>query len=388
MDHSTRSTPPLFGREAAREPAFRILAPNERAILSLLQRHSPLSRAELSRRTGLALPTISRLADQLTRDGLIVAQAKVMMSSLGQPSTPLSLRAEGAYAFGAAIRADELSIALVDLKGQRCGSVSEPIASPNLPAVIDRMAQLTTRLAQEAAVAPERVAGIGVALPGFFIADPLRINAPLGMEDWAVDELEQTLGAALGLPVSIENDGSAAAIGERIYGAGRDHGSFAYVYIDRGLGGGIIQNGTLLRGAHGNAGEFTGLLHPDSRATRPTLALLLQLAQEDGSPAQSIGQLLAALDPTSPCAGRWLETVQDTTNMVLSAIAAVFDPEAVVFGGRLPPDLAQRLAAACTFYSVPVRGRDRAFPLVAHSALEGDAAALGAAALMFDRYLL
>ncbi len=380
--------PAKFSRERQPVPAYRMLAPNERAVLALLQKHSPLSRAELARRTGLALPTISRLADQLMQEGLIDAQAKVMMSSLGQPSTPLSLRAEGAYAFGVAIRADELSIALIDLTGRCCNSVSEPIASSDLASVVERMTALIKRLTGEAAIVPERVAGIGVALPGFFVADPLRINAPLGMEDWAVGELEQTLEQVLRLPVSIENDGSAATIGERIYGAGRDHESFAYLYIDRGLGGGIIQNGVLVRGRHGNAGEFTGLLPPDLRANRPTLGLLLNFAQEEGSSATSISELLDELDLTSPYVSRWLDTVQGTTNMVLSAIAAIFDPGAIVFGGRLPAELAEQLAAASACFSVPVRGRDRAFPDLLRSTLEGDAAALGAAALVFDRYFL
>lgn len=59
-----------FSREAASLPNHRALSANERILLSQLQRFSPLSRAELSRRAGLALPTVSRLSEQLLRDGL------------------------------------------------------------------------------------------------------------------------------------------------------------------------------------------------------------------------------------------------------------------------------------------------------------------------------
>jgi predicted NBD/HSP70 family sugar kinase len=377
-----------FGREAARLPSFRAMSPNERAILSLLQRHSPLSRAELARRTGLALPTVSRLCDQLLREGLLDADAKVMMSSRGQPSMPLSLCADGAFAFGVAVRAEELSVVLVDIMGRERARSIAPIAAPALEDVIAHMAILIARLAAEVEVAPDRVAGVGVALPGFFISEPRRINAPLGMEDWAIEALEQRLGHALGLPVSVENDGTAAAVGERIYGAGRDHESFAYLYVDRGFGGGLIRDGALLRGAHGNAGEFTGLVPPDQRMLRPTLALLLQYAREQGEATANVADLLAGLTPGAPWIDRWVRDVEPVTRLVVSGIAAIFDPAAIVFGGRLPGHVAQRLIDATSFYSVPVRGRDRPFPWLIASALEGDAAALGAAALVFDHYLL
>jgi predicted NBD/HSP70 family sugar kinase len=378
----------LFGREGKRLPAFRTLSANERSILSLLQRHSPLSRAELARRTGLAIPTVSRLCDQLLSERLVEADAKVMMGRRGQPSMPLSLRADAAFAFGIAVRAEELSVVLVDLMGSERARLVEPIAEPALDAVTARVAELTARLVREAGVAPERVAGLGVALPGFFIGDPLRINAPLGMEDWAVEALEQKLHDALGLPVSIENDGSAATVGERIYGAGRSHDDFAYLYIDRGLGGGLIRGGDLQRGAHGNAGEFTGLIPPDWRDARPTLSLLLRLAREDGADHASIADLLGAIRPDAAYVDRWIDAVWPTTDLVLSAVAAVIDPSAIVLGGRIPTFLADRLIAACSFFTVPVRGRDRPFPTVIASRFPGDAAAFGAAALVFDRFLL
>lgn len=380
--------PIRFGREAERMPSFRSLSANERTIISLLQRQSPLSRAELARRTALAIPTVSRLCDQLLQDELVEADAKVMMGSRGQPSLPLSLRADGAFAFGIAVRAEELSVVLLDIAGQERGRAVEALSETALEAVTARIAALTTRLAGDAAIAPERVAGMGVALPGFFVANPLRINAPLGMDDWAVDALESRLHASLGLPISIENDGSAAAMGESIYGVGREYDDFAYLYIDRGLGGGLIRNGALQRGAHGNAGEFTGLVPPGQRALRPTLTLLLKYAVESGESFQSIAELLEGYDPNSIYVDRWLADVTPVTELVLSAIASIFDPSAIVLGGRIPSSLATRLIEDCSYYSVPVRGRDRPFPEASGSTFTGDAAAFGAAALVFDRFLV
>lgn len=381
----TLSPPPFFGRRAVRiEPPFRALSANERQLLRLIQREAPLSRAELARRTGLALPTVSRLVDQLLRDGLVVAEEKVMMGRMGQPSLPLSLAPHAAYAIGVAVRADALTVTLSHLSGQIVASDDMPHDGMTRVESVGAIAAAIGRLVDGSIIPPERVCGLGLALPGFFIEEPYRINAPLGMEDWATADLERDLGAILGLPVLVENDGTAATLGESLYGHGQHHPSFAYLYIDQGLGGGVVIDGVLMRGRRGNAGEFTGMLPPQSRAHRPTLSLLRELAGHEGA----LSAFLQTIGPDHPAVDDWLERVTPATNAMLSAIGALLDPDAVILGGRLPASIGERLAAAASFYSVPVRGNDRCFPRILSTAVTQDAAALGAGALCFRASLI
>ncbi len=368
--------------------AFRALSTNERDLLGAIRRNAPLSRAELARRSGLALPTVSRLVDQLLRDGLLIADDKVMMSRTGQPSLPLSLAPHAAYAFGVAVRADMMTVDLVHLSGRVVASRTAPTAGASREEVVAAIAGLIDQLVEDAAVPPDRLCGLGLALPGFFVRDPLRINAPLGMEDWATADLEHDLGLALGLEVVVDNDGNAAALGEYIYGQGETVSSLAYLYIDAGLGGGIVQDGQLLRGSRGNAGEFTGMLPPAMRADRPTLASLRAMLAEDGHDYDSIADMLANLRDADATIEHWLERSAPTASAIISAIGAIIDPDVIVIGGRLPSFLADRLAARLSFYSVPVRGRDREFPELLVSKVTGDAAALGASALCFNKVLL
>ncbi|MDF0490167.1 ROK family transcriptional regulator [Sphingomonas sp. H39-1-10] len=367
---------------------FRPLSPNERQLLILLRQQAPLSRAELARRTGLALPTVSRLADGLMGDGLIVAEEKVMMGKMGQPSLPLSLAEHAAYSFGVSVRADGLSVNLVHLSGKVIADRTEIHDGTSRDGVVQRIIGLIGSLTSSADVPPDRVCGIGLALSGFFMADPRRINAPLGMEAWAAADLEQLLRDALGLPVLIENDGSAAAFGEYLYGEGHGYPSFAYLYVDRGLGGGVVLDGKLMRGRRGNAGEFTGMLRPEERKNRPTLTLLQSLLADDGIRFDSIAEMVRGFDPAWPAVQRWIQTTTPVANDIVSAIGALVDPDAVVIGGRLPPMLAAELARNLQFHSVPVRGDERRFPEILVSTLTGDAAALGAGALCFGRYFL
>lgn len=379
---------PRFGRAMWQHNAFRALSSNERDLLGAIRRDAPLSRAELARRSGLALPTVSRLIDQLLREGLLIADDKVMMSRTGQPSLPLSLAPHAAYAFGVAVRADMMTVDLVHLSGRVVASRTAPTAGASREEIVAAIAGLIDQLVEDAAVPPDRLCGLGLALPGFFVRDPLRINAPLGMEDWATADLENDLGQALGLEVVVDNDGNAAALGEYIYGQGETVSSLAYLYIDAGLGGGIVRDGQLLRGSRGNAGEFTGMLPPDMRANRPTLASLRAMLAEDGHVYDSLADMLANLPDADATIENWLERSAPTASAIISAIGAVIDPDVIVIGGRLPPVLAGRLVARLSFYSVPVRGRDREFPELLVSKVTGDAAALGASALCFNRVLL
>ncbi|WP_206244718.1 ROK family transcriptional regulator [Novosphingobium terrae] len=366
---------------------FRALSANERMVLGLIRQHAPISRAELARRCGLTIPSISRIAEALLSDGLIAAEEKVMMGRMGQPSLPLVLAPDAAFAIGVAVRADSLVVTLSHLSGAVRAQAREHLADPARDAVEARIIDLATALLDAHGAAP-RLCGIGIALSGFFLEGQEQINAPLGMEDWAIDRLESLMHTRMGVPVVIENDGNAAAIGEHDQRGAQAPSSMAYLYIDRGLGGGMVVDGRLMRGAHGNAGEFTGLIPPETRPLRPTLELLRRMLEEDGLPFPSIAAMLEQFDEDWPTLDRWLDTVTPVANAVVSAAAALLDPQEVVIGGRIPPSLARRLADRMACYTVPLRGRDRPFPQITASVAHDDTAAFGAGMMCFQRYLL
>lgn len=388
MTDQGRSRTPRFGQAVWQHNSFRTLSGNERELLGTIRRNASLSRAELARRSGLALPTVSRLVDQMMRDGLLIGEHKVMMSRTGQPSLPLSLAPHAAYAFGVAVRADMMTVDLVHLSGRVVASRATPTAGASRPDVVTAISTLIDRLIEDAAVPADRLCGLGLALPGFFVRDPLRINAPLGMDDWATADLERDLGEIFGLDVVVDNDGNAAALGEYLYGHGETCPSLAYLYIDAGLGGGVIQDGRLIRGSRGNAGEFTGILPPPMRGDRPTLTSFRTMLAENGSRYESLSDMLSNFESADPVIECWVDRSAAATEAIVSAVAAIADPDAIVFGGRLPASVSQRLIERISFYSVPVRGRDREFPELLVTKVDGDAAALGASALCFRRTLL
>jgi glucokinase len=100
------------------------------------------------------------------------------------------------------------------------------------------------------------VASVGVSAAGFVSSDRKTMLATPNIADWNGVDLDHQLTALIGLPVVIENDANAAAWGEAKFGAGKNQDHMMMLTVGTGIGGGIVVNGALYRGAFGIAAEF------------------------------------------------------------------------------------------------------------------------------------
>jgi predicted NBD/HSP70 family sugar kinase len=378
---SVRSLRPAFVRQAS-ATAF---SDNERRLLDLIRNGGPQSRADLARQSDLAMQSVVRIVDSLVARGFLSPGERLMRPGPGQPSIPMALVADAAYTFGVSVMTEGVSLVLMDLGGKERAARRQLMDIADRPRVIDYVRRQLDSMVSEAQASRDRIFGLGLAASGYFVG-PGEVNAPPALNSWSLLNLEEELAAAFDLPVWVENNGSAAAVGESLYGVGRRHRSFVYLYMAVGIGGGVIVDGQLVRGARGNAGEFTGLLPPEARASRPTLNLLLEILQSRGVAVASLDDLATRFDLDWPGVETWIERTRPALTAILSAIGAVLDPEVIVLGGLIPNALARRLAEQAEFYQGRLRGLERAFPPVLAAEAEGDAAALGAAALPFKQH--
>jgi len=362
-----------------RRPNFTTFTRNEQMLLNLIRNGGAISRADMARQTDLAMQSVVRLVDGLIARGVVEGGEK-MIRGPGQPSLAIRLVPDAAFAFGVSISTDAVSIMLMDLAGRVRASRFQPLDVSAREQVVDYIRETLAGLLRETGIDRARVFGVGVATTGYFVGSA-RINTPAAMGAWALQDLEEQLAEAFGLPVWVENDGNAAAAGESLYGAGQRYRNFAYIYVAAGLGGGLVLDGALVRGFRGNAGELTGLLPPGDRPNRPTLSLLMDLVRERGVEVSGVAQLARELEMGWPGVETWLERTRGATTAIVSAIAAIMDPEAIIIGGLLPRPLATELAKRVGYYEVPLRDRERPFPVVLAAETPGDAATLGAAAI-------
>lgn len=353
---------------------------NERDLLDLVRRSAAVSRADLARATGLTAQSVMRLVDELCDRGLLRLGAALPREGRGKPSPSVALVPGYAYTIGFSVTTDSVSSAMVDFSGTVLGQKHEHTPRLDRTALLELVQKQVRTHLRTHKVEPERLFGVGFGITGFFVGENRQVNPPSPLDDLALTDLDRQLGEALGLPVWLENDGTAAAVGESLLGVGRWAKSFVYLYFSLGLGGGIVVDGRSVRGAHGNAGEVAGML-PASGMESPTLELLRQMLAADGIVFADIASMLARFNPHWPACDRWVERAGPAISLIVSASVALLDPDAIVFGGRQPRALAERLIAQVVIDNKPRRGRKRPEPRLVPAEAPNDATAIGAAAL-------
>ncbi|MEU5141022.1 ROK family transcriptional regulator [Streptomyces sp. NPDC021139] len=245
-----------------------LLAPrshNAALVLDLLRTAGAggISRLELAERTGLTPQAVSKITARLREDGL-AAEAGRRASTGGKPRTVLRLVPEAGHALGVHLDRDELRAVLVDLDGAVVGERRRALdLGAGAEAVVEGVARAAGELVSDALRSSDRaladvpgLLGLGVALPGPL--DHVRgvLHRVTGFPEWDGFPLRDALARRLGVPVVVDKDTNAAALGLAVGGAGGDSRSFAYLHLGTGLGAGLVIGGGVHRGARTGAGEF------------------------------------------------------------------------------------------------------------------------------------
>lgn len=369
---------------------------NVRIVLETIRLHAPLSRAEVARRTELTAQTVSNITRRLMRSGLIL-EAERLQEGRGAPATMLTLNPDGAFSIGLDLDKDHLTAVLVDFVGEVRQRIHEELNFPSPDEAMDLLESTVRTLMGRQGLSEDRIWGVGVGLPG-----PLGVSAgsvatnlvtPEAFPGWKDVPVVDILKRRLGLPIYLENNATAAAVGERWYGNGQQIGTFFYVFFGVGLGGGLVVNGQPFEGATGNAGELGYI--PTANGVdhlpffqRPHLGMyfnlprLYSLLAESGVQVSRPADLEPLLEVGHPCLLEWLDTGVRQLAPVVLAIEYLLDPEAIFFGGRLPDPLIRHLMNRLNDQLPTMRLEGKATsPLLLVAASGADAAALGLATL-------
>lgn len=200
---------------------------NERLIMSLLLQSPGLSRMQLGEASGLSAQTISVIVRALEKDNL-VAKGEAVRGRIGPPTTPISLNPEGAFAIGICVGHYSLDVVMTDFLGQLISRKSFHYETARLDDIraIARNA-VAGLIAETAPERVERLAGIGLSLPADM--GPARAG---GEADAILDfDFEGELKGLSGLDVFIQNDVTAAASAECMFGAARNLNDYLYCEV-------------------------------------------------------------------------------------------------------------------------------------------------------------
>lgn len=339
----------------ARQAASHVVSKTERALLDVVRKHGSIARAAIASEVDLTQQSVHRLLEQLISRGLLKAGDPVI-TGRGQPSPRIALCATAAYGVGVSVGTDDVTVCLVDLSCSIVDTVRLNVDPGDRDATLLQVRATVDALLKKYKISRERVVGACFGIPGFFVSNGMHLNAVSPLRSWSLVDLKPILEKVLGLPSTIENQATTAAIGESLVGAGLWASDFYYIGIDYGFGGGAIIGGQPYFGTHGNAGEFI-FLSGDELANRPALQFLLQALDDAGIKLNSIRELAEKFDPTWPPVTKWLHQVMPVVNRVVAVVAGMFDPEAIVFGGQLPKELCHMIVQRVSLseYTSPPR---------------------------------
>ena len=159
------------------------------------------------------------------------------------------------FSIGLDLGGTNLRAAAVTREGKLLDSVSGKTAySAGREAIVSDMVEAIVTLRDRWGA--ERLAGIGVAVPGFILLKEGVIRNSNNLASLENFPIRDELGRRLGTPVILENDANAAALGEKWIGAGREVDDLVLLTLGTGIGGGIVSGGSVLRGFLGMAGEL------------------------------------------------------------------------------------------------------------------------------------
>lgn len=372
-------------------------AHNRSVVLDVIRRSGPLARTELAQRTSLAKPTVSTIVDELLADGL-VHEVGVGTSTAagGRPPTYLDLDVTRDSYVGIHVGVERTTVAVADGRGRIVAERSRKSAIGAPTRSLEHVTTLLDGALAAADIARTTIRHATIAVPGLVDRDT-GVCALAPNLRWADVPVAKLFGDALAVPVSVWNTPHASAFAEARQGAARDVDTFVWLYVGPGVGSAIVQDGQLVPGTRGFAGEIghcrvTDRGRPCHCGKRGCLeaytstdaitrdALAAGVASR--TKTARLDDVVRAAREGHEGACRVLEDAGHMLGLGASYLVGILNPELVVVGGEA--------ADAFDFLLHPLRGvlaqdalEAEQVPVVA-SSIQGDAAVAGAVLLAFE----
>ncbi len=313
-------------------------------ILRAIRDSDGISRADLARHFGLSRSSVSSLTEQLCTLG-VVQEAHLAASSGGRPPRVLQLDSNSCQVVGVDLGSSHISVLSMSLFGE-----IERVLEVDLDCQTQPERALTKIVEMVDALKTEKpLLGVGVAVPSPVIEGELSERI---LPAWKGIRLKEVLEERLSVRVFVGNDANLGALAERWWGSCQGVDDFVFVKMATGVGAGLVQNGTILLGDVGYAGELghvpissdglcrcgmygcleahIGLpyLNERLRTVDPILTLTLTKSMEGGSSQPVIDVL---------------EDASQSLSVALSILVNLLNPQKVILWGPIPKQHARFL---------------------------------------------
>jgi len=230
---------------------------NRVVVFRAIREAGTISRADLAKQTGLNPATLTHITRELLGHGLIT-EAGSGAARIGRRSSLLRINSTSGNILAVRLARHNIQGFITDLDLSETiihtassAFLSHPIDS-SLPILLDFIETLIAN----SGVKRQTILGIGISAPGPLDARQGVLVAPPNFPGWNSFPLRQIIQEKTGFTTFLDKDANSAALAEKWFGAGRNLDNFVFILAEDGVGGGVVVNGDLYRGAHDIAGEI------------------------------------------------------------------------------------------------------------------------------------
>jgi glucokinase-like ROK family protein len=384
---------------------------NKIKVLQLIRDTKDITRADIIRISGLSAPTVTRIVDSLTQQNLIHSNS-IGNSIGGRPPQIIQFQSKDNYVIGIDLGATFIRSALSNLDGEFIFEIHVPTnLKKGFDGIMEQVGGLIEKLCDRAQQKSLLLWGIGIAVCGM-------VNKNSGIVEyspifgWKNVNIQEALAKYTNLNIALGNVTHLIALGELLYGVGKDYKSFICMNLGYGIGSGIIIDGKLFGGADGIAGEI-GHVVIDKNSQRQGLegitgtleALasgygLADIAREMAG--TNPGSVLNALDPEEidakavfesakagdVLADEIIDEISRNISIGIDTMIKLFNTECIVLSGGLVQNgdlLLDKIRKQVSEYSLS--GVSRTVPIV-KAGFGENAALMGSFSLILERILM
>jgi glucokinase len=300
---------------------------------------------------------------------------------------------ETTKAIGIDIGGTKTAVAAVDSSGRIHARAAFATRSERgFEAGLGELSQTIRRVLREASWSPESLIGIGIGCAG--PVNPLRgtIHNPYTLPGWDGVDIVLPLRDAFGVPARLENDADAAAIGEFQFGAGRNASPLVMVTLGTGIGGAVVLNGKIHRGANGDHPELGHVaVLPEGpecycgmRGCWESLASGTAIAAAGERIGLHDSRAVFASAASDASAAAIIQTAVKATVAAMWTLLHAWLPQRIILGGGIGEEHFERFAGPVREQIARATQIPKECVEIAKAQLGNDAGVIGAACLAFQ----
>ena len=323
-----------------------------RELLRWVATGAAVSRADLSRLSGLSPSTVSQRVEALISQGLL-EEAGAGRSRGGRRPRQLAVPTGGAVVGAIDLGAHHARVGALDLSGRVVQARTLPVRIEDGPEAVlgALLAEVATLVGSDPAAsaggsAAGALRGVGIGIPGPVQHSTGRIVSPSRMPGWNGFDVAAFCAGRVDVPVIVDNDANLMALGaHRTAHSELDHA--VYIKAGTGIGSGVISSGRLHRGAQGSAGDISHCRVVADPAPPCTCgnagcleavasgAALVTALREQGVPVSDLTGVIRLIDDGDRQATALARQAGRAVGEILAVVVNFFNPQVVAIGGRL-----------------------------------------------------